>query len=136
MGVTVAAVRTWAACTWALGWGWAWSWTGEGSGICCWSESFCRKAMRAASLAAAIDLSCTRISCSRFNRFISCIFHASSLTTLSCSRFSTASRNRFCNSSCLSITSFINLSKKSFHFLFLFLLPINSSSDDVDEDDD
>lgn len=102
--------------------------------FCC-SDIFCKNAITAASLAAAMDLSCARISRSLLILAVSCILQASSRTTRSCSRFSMASKNFFCKSSCFWITSFISLSKKSFHFLFLFLLPSStSSSDEVDEE--
>ena len=65
---------------------------------------------------------------------ISCTFQASSRTIRSRSRFSIASKNFFCNSSCFSITSFISLSKKSCHFLFLLRRPSNCSSEEVDEE--
>lgn len=90
--------------------------------------------MTAASLAAAIDLSWTKSSCSLFILAISCIFQASSRTIRSCSRFSMASKNLFCSSSCLSITSFISLWKKAFHFLFLLPRLSNSSSEEVEEE--
>lgn len=100
------------------------------------SEIFCKKEIKAASLAAAMDLSWTRVSCSLFNLASSCIFQASSLAMRSCSRFSIASMNCLWSSSCLLITSLAILSKKSFHFRFLFLLPATSSSDDTDKEDD
>lgn len=100
--------------------------------FCC-SAIFCKKDITAASFAAAIDLSCARISLSLLILSISCALHASSLATFSCSRFSIASKNLFCKSSCFSITSFINLSKKSFHFRFLFRDPSSVvSSEDVE----
>ena len=104
-------------------------------GTCC-SDTFCKKAITAASLAAAIDLSWTRRSCSRFILAISCALHASSLATRSRSRLSSDSINLFCISSCFSTTSFISLWKKSVHFLFLFRRLSGSSSEEVEEDDD
>lgn len=81
-----------------------------------------------------MDLSCAKISLSLLILFISCTLHASSLAILSCSRFSIASKNFFCSSSCFSITSFISLSKKSFHLRFLLRLPSNVSSEEVEEE--
>lgn len=101
--------------------------------FCC-SAIFCKNDITAASLAAAMDLSCARISLSLLILCISCTLHASSLTIRSCSRFSMASRNLFCSSSCFSTTSFISLSKKSFHLRFLFRPLSSVSSEDVEEE--
>lgn len=79
-----------------------------------------------------MDLSCAKISLSLLILCISCTLHASSLAILSCSRFSIASKNFFCSSSCFSITSFISLSKKSFHLRFLLRLLSNVSSEEVE----
>ena len=91
--------------------------------------------MTAASLAAAIDRSWAKRSCSRFILAISCALQASSLATRSRSRLSNVSRNFFCISSCFWTTSIINLWKNASHFLFLFRRLSGSSSDEVEEDE-
>nr|XP_023878093.1 uncharacterized protein LOC111990537 [Quercus suber] len=88
----------------------------------------------AASLAAAMDLSWANISRSLLILFISCALQASSRTIRSRSLFSMASKNLFCKSSCFSMTSFISLSKKSFHFLFFLRRSSNCSSEEVEEE--